>query len=257
MKTVLLRTALLVGLVVSALSCDKDDEDPVTNPPTNNPSLPATISGTVANMEFTTANVGAPYTLNQKVNFTFSSSGMLFIDVDPAAANGDEVNIASFTLVGQEYVWEDTQAGFKYALSLTSNSEINEINVSNLSGSFLGQFTPIATGGNTELDLIKAMAGNYAVTNVSKGAHTRMSVTIAANGDIDFDTGLQFVTADYELISDRLDVLDGVWIDMTPYPTEPYPRLQIFVDPTDRTKAVNMLYSPSYPNVSGRVEIDF
>ncbi|MGD1848158.1 MAG: hypothetical protein ACFB10_22410 [Salibacteraceae bacterium] len=238
----------LVGLLLFAACSKDDDSDPEPATPVN-PSLPAAIAGSTANLEFTTANPGAPYSLGDQVLFTFSTSGAMAIDIDPSANNGNEVSVATLTLVGSEYQWEDTGNGYRYTLSLNPDESINEVNVSDLSNAFLGQFTPVGAGA-ANLTLVKNLAGTYTVTAVNVGAHTRMTVTIDADGNIDFDTGLQLVTEDYELISDRLDVLNAIFIDMAPYPSEPYPRIELYVDPG--TQALHEVhYAPQYPNGGG------
>lgn len=237
----------LAGLMI--ISCGKDDDQP--NPTTPPQSLPSAIAGTSLNMEFTAPQTGAPYTLGQIVQFTFSSSGSLGIDVDPTAGNGDEITISSFTESSGEYIWEDAAAGVSYHLSLKSDNSVNEINVFDAGGTnFLGQFIPESGGGN----LVVNYEGSYTVTSVDKGTHTRMTVSIDASGNIDFDTGIMLNAADFALVSDRLDCCDGIWIDMNPYPTEPYERVNLHMDPNSGD-LIRIEYYPQYPSVSGRVEV--
>lgn len=245
-------------LVVS--SCKKEDVDIAlpqapTAPQSSSQSLPSTVSGKVINMEFSHAESGAPYTLKQKVRFTFSSSGALFLDTNPSAADGDEVTVSQYTLKGSEYIWEDVKGGYKYALSLKSDSSINEINVSTSADLFKGQFTPIQQD-NSPIGVIKSMEGTYTVSRALKGTHTRMTVVIDKDGNIDFDTNVQLKASDYVLITDKRKDTYMVFIDLKPYQTEPYPRVKIKVKAATQKPEI-MSYYPEYPKINGRVEILF
>jgi|GEM_PF-1768002 len=243
-------------LILSSCSDDEGDDNETVIPQPNIPTLPAlpaTVSGQVVDMKFTTAQTGAPYVDNQEVKMTFSSAGQLFIDDDPAANDGDEINIATFTLVGSEYIWQDASNGHAYALSLKPDGSINEVNVSNsASGMFLGQFITIDNNANS---LVANYQGNYDVTSVDKGSHSRMTVSIDANGNIDFDSAVQLNSSDFDLVSDRLSCCNGIWIDMKPYPTTPYPRVNLFVDQT--SGELNKIeYFPEYSSVNNRVTVN-
>ncbi|MEQ8907558.1 MAG: hypothetical protein RIC95_00065 [Vicingaceae bacterium] len=250
---------------IAVTACSEDDEDETTEPtPTTNnnggggsqnATLPSTVIGQMVNMKFTAPQSGAPYTDQQELKFTFSSSGSLFIDENPNAADGDEISLNTVTKVNTEYVWEDASSGFSYKLSLKSDSSINEVNLFSNSGStFLGQFIPISSGGGASL--IGNYAGTYTVTSVDHGSHNRMTVIIDSIGNIDFDTNTQFSTADYALVSDRLDCCDGIWVDMTPYPTTPNPRINLFIDSASASPS-KIEYMPNYPGISGRVHVLF
>ncbi len=242
---------VLVGFAL--LGCSKDDKD-ANNPTGNNDTLPAGIAGQVVNMACTFANTGAPYVVGDEARFTFSSSGALFIDTDPAASNGDEIQVKSFTKVNNEYIWSDVAGGYKYVLSLSPDNSINEVNVLDQSNAFLNQFEPVQQG-SPELALIKAMAGTYTVSAVSRGIHSRMRVTIGADGSIDFDTNDAYAPDTYALVTDRLNVLDQVFVDIDPYPTEPYARFEITVDANDPSIPVEITYTPDYPGVGNRVTV--
>lgn len=257
MQTTLKKWAVAATLLALVTACDKDD-DPASEDPTPTPStpeVPAAIAGESENMEFVFANPGAPYQVGDQVLFTFATDGGLGIDTDPDANNGDELTLPPFTTVGTELVWEDSGNGYKYMLSFASDSSIREVNVLSLSNEYLGQFVPTSSIADGALAIIQAMNGTYPVTSVTKGTHSRMTVTIDASGSIDFDTGISFDTANYELVTDRLDVLNGIWVDMTPYPNEPYPRIELFVIPGTQ-QLTSIRYSPQYPNVGGVVEIN-
>lgn len=147
---------IILGLAcMSLVACKKDEEKKEEVEQTSeNPDLPGTIAGTIVNMEYSfDAGSNTTYQLNQLVNFTFSSSGMLFIDKNPTAKDGDELSLSTVRKEGSEFVWDDTDNGHAYSLSLKADNSINEVNFSNLDRSaFYGQFTVLeddtATSGN-------------------------------------------------------------------------------------------------------------
>ncbi len=236
--------------ILSAWSCS-DDSDPDDNQP--GITLPTALSGNSFNLVCSFANTGAPYAVGAEANFQFGADGSLAIDFDPAAANGNEVMVASGSQVNMEFVWEDANGGYKYVLSLTANDSINEVNVFDLQDNFLNQWTP-KPDGPANLQLIQALAGTYTVQNVAIGTHVRGTLTIAADGSIDFDDGISFSPSDYALISDRIDVLDAIFIDTNPWPNEPYERIELFVDPNDPSVLVQVIYRPNYPG-TGAVDV--
>lgn len=92
---------------------------------------------------------GAPFVENQKLTFTFSSSGMLFIDTDPDKNDGDEIELPVFTINGDEYVWKDVENDLSYALSLKADNFINKINVLKTSTNLLyASLKEVIIGGN-------------------------------------------------------------------------------------------------------------
>jgi len=106
-------------------------------------TLPDGVASEAVTMEYCcAAATGSPYSNGAQVLFTFSSSGTLLLT--------DQFDIVSetFEVVGSEYVWTDATTSIKYALSL-SNGAINEVNLNSASGTFLGQFAPVTTGGST------------------------------------------------------------------------------------------------------------
>ncbi len=246
----ILSLLLMVGSI--NLACEKDEE---TNDDGPSIALPAAISGSSYNLVCSFAASNAPSQLNDQAQFSFGSDGSMSIDFDPAANNGAEVNLSNGTMVGTEFVWEDSDAGYKYALSLTANDSLNEVNVFDLQDNFLNQWTPVPSGPSN-LALISALAGTYNVQSVDQGTHSRMSLIIGSDGAIDFDSGISFTSGDYQLISDRIDVLDAIFIDIDPYPSEPYPRLELYVNPNDATQLESVIYRPNYPSI-GATEISF
>lgn len=158
-------SALFLGLILFFIACDKDKEGDIAPSTTNTTkTLPASVAGKVILFEYSfDAGLGAPYTLNQEVQFTFSSSGMLFIDTDPGANNGDEISINSFTEFSGEYVWDDATGGYAYNLSFLTDGSINEFNLFGLSnGSFYGQFTPKEDeGGNGGSEGTITVSGDF------------------------------------------------------------------------------------------------
>lgn len=238
-------------LLVGACSSD-DGEDDLQEPSI---TLPGPISGSTYNLVCSFANNGAPAQVGEEANFSFGADGSLNIDFDPAANNGNEVTVASGSQVNNEFVWEDSNGGYKYALSLTADDSLNEVNVFDLSENFLNQWTP-KPDGPAGLNLISALEGTYTVQSTNGGTHTRGTFIINSDGSIDFDDGISFSPSDYALISDRLDVLDAIFIDTNPWPTEPYQRLELFVDPNDQSVLVQVIYRPNYPG-SGSIELNF
>jgi hypothetical protein len=106
-------------------------------------TLPDSVASKVVTMTFCCAASGAPYTNGQKVVFTFSSSGGLFLTEQSTRVSSSFVVTAN-----NEYVWTDS-TGLKYALSL-SNGQIHEVNLASSSGTFLGQFnTPVSGSSGT------------------------------------------------------------------------------------------------------------
>lgn len=255
MRFQFLRVSILCLVLVVFTACEKGNQNN-QNPGETNISIPSAIANKQIALEFTTENSGAPYSLGDQVAFTFSSTGSMAIDVDPLEGNGNEVTISSFTYLDEEFIWEDKDNNHKYALSLQADSTVNEINVYDLSDKFLGQFTPISSSGtNDPLDIIKSLGGTYNVTAVNRGTHTRMSVIIDVfSGSIDFDDTSYLSVVDYELITDRLDDLDGIWIDLAPYPTEPHQRIEMFMKSgTQELASIN--YYPQYPSINGQVQV--
>ncbi len=245
---------VLAAQLTFTTSCKKDEDTPEPSTGSNAPAdAPLSLLGTTADMEFTTANTGAPYTLNQQVKMSFVTNGDLGIDDDPTANDGDELTLSFTSKQGNEYVWTDNANGHIYSMSLIDDTTINEINVFDISGvSFLGQFTPI---NNNTGNIVANYEGSYTVTNVLNGSHTRMSVSIDADGNIDFDTNVMLDAGNFALVSDRLDCCDGIWIDMDPFPTTNYPRAELYVDSTSGD--LNALhYYPDYPSISGRVQVE-
>lgn len=260
MKSLKFKSTLLAIVICSSFlsSCSDDDDEKIepTIPQnqTTNPALPTTVASQVVNMVFTAAQTGAPYTINQEVKVTFSSSGMFFLDQNPSANDGDEVNVASFTQSGTEYIWADAANDYSYALSLKSDSSINELNVTKTSTSaFLGSFQPIQA---IDAALVSQFAGTYNVTQTVAGTHSRMTVIIDANGNLDFDSNKQINTTEFARIEDKLDCCDAITVDTKPYPTTPYGRIIMYTD-SSNTNLISIDYRPDHPAVTNRVEVKF
>lgn len=248
----MMKKYFLLTLALGLFSACGEDDDTSSAP---GATLPTAIAGTQSTLACTFANTGAPHQVGDEALFSFGSDGSLSIDFDPAANNGAEVNVSSATQVNTEFVWEDANSGYKYALSLDASDSINEVNVFDAAETFLNQWEPKPDVA-AELALIIALQGTYTVQSVNGGTHSRGSFIINADGSIDFDSGLSFSPSDYALISDRLGVLDAIFIDLQPWPDEPYPRLELFVDPNDQSVLKQCIYRPNYPG-SGAIELNF
>lgn len=166
----------------------------------NSATLPAYVAGQIVDMEFCCSTAGAPYVNGEIVKFTFSSSGSLMLT--------DQYTLVAATFTNNSnsnaelYVWDD--GTYSYELSVL-NQAIHEVNVSlSADSTFLGQFTP-TSGGNSGIDLslVIALTGTYNVDTINFGTHSRMTITINAQGGVDFDTGMNFPAASAVSIYDQ------------------------------------------------------
>ncbi|KZN61987.1 hypothetical protein N473_20815 [Pseudoalteromonas luteoviolacea CPMOR-1] len=165
--------------------------------------LPDALKGKSFTLTFAMSASGSSYSDGQVVQFTFSSSGALFIDPNPEANDGSEIQINEFEMVGSEYIYNDEANGFKYAVSVL-NDKFHEVNLSTSENTFLGQFTEKSTDGAVEnLELVTAFANTYTVTG---DGHSRGTVIIESNGTVDFDTGVSFDASMIMSIADRRNI---------------------------------------------------
>jgi hypothetical protein len=243
--------AVTIGFL-SACEDDKAEPEPTAEPTT----LPSALAGQVVDMEVVLESGNAPYDVDQIAVFSFGDGSALEIDLNPVDNDGFEVNLMGFTKVGNDYIWEDQAAGLKYAMSLIGNDSIDEVNVFDLSDLLLNRWEPVEKG-KVNLDLLINMFGQYTVTAVPQGTHNRGTVNISVNGSIDFDGGASFNASDYALITNRVAALGKVFVDVKPYPTEPYARFEIAVDASLPSIANSMIYYPNYPTTTGLVEVIF
>ncbi|RZM71845.1 hypothetical protein C3B51_22420 [Pseudoalteromonas rubra] len=174
---------------------DDDDDDDMGD----DVMLPDVLKGKSFDLVFNLTQSGSSYADGQKVKFTFSSSGMMFIDTDPEANNGDDMSLDDVMMEGTEYVYKDEQKGFVYRVSVTPTG-LNEINLFTMEKVLLGSFV---AEGMTNLALVTARAGEYTVTGAG---HSRGTVIIGADGAIDFDTGTSFAPSDIVAIFDRTNL---------------------------------------------------
>lgn len=252
-KSIFIAAALFSTFLISCGDDDDDNEPPVQSQIAN-PNLPSSVSGQVVNFIFTAAQPNAPYALNQEVKVTFSSSGMFFLDNNPTANDGDEVNVATFTEIGKELVWNDAGNDYSYALSLKADSSINELNVTQTSTSaFLGSFKPRE---DVDATVMKGFAGTYTVTRVAAGAHSRMTVIVKTDGGIDFDSNLDINVSEYARITNNLATTTNLSIDTKPYPVTPYGRIVMYTD-SSKTRLTSIDYRPDHPAVTNRIELYF
>lgn len=166
---------MFLALSLSLTSCTKEEvvTDPIdttnnnnnnggTNTTTLSAEEKAFIDGLLkkytngeVTLTITHAESDAPYKADQKIKFTFGSSGKLMIDVDPSTTPGTDITINSFTKASSgAYIWKDAANDLEYALSLKPNTtdEINEFNITKTSTSkFLNQASvkPDGNGGTT------------------------------------------------------------------------------------------------------------
>jgi len=139
-KTLLVSATLIFG-IISFLSCNKEEEEtaPVVTAPD---SLLLGIAGAPINMEYSHVANNSPYTLDQKVTFTFTVDGSMSIDTD---LNGKaNVLVSTYTKSGVVFIWTDTIGGYSYSLLFNTDGTVSAVNVSDIRVStFVGQFTPI------------------------------------------------------------------------------------------------------------------
>ncbi len=122
------------------------------------------VAGQAVTMEYCCAAAGSIYNNGDRVLFTFSSSGTLFLTEQyTAVAN-------SFTLRGSEYIWVDDTNGVEYALSL-NNGQIHEVNITGIGGSpFYGQFAPASESGGSSGGATLTPGGDGAALAGGNGA---------------------------------------------------------------------------------------
>ena len=197
----------------------------------NSIQLPSSLAGNEFQLQFTTANNGAPFNLNDIVTASFSAPDTLALDYNPDANDGNELTLDNATEDNGEYRWVDSATSVAYVVSL-SNDTLNEINLFPANSSaFLGQFTPYSDTGVANLNLVTALAGTYQVDSVTRGSHSRNTVVIGDDGHIDFDTNVQFAATQIQVIYDRTNIT-----------TEP--RIQISYGADDDAEVINLYLTP-------------
>ncbi|MFN3237087.1 MAG: hypothetical protein ACE37D_08500 [Pseudomonadales bacterium] len=103
--------------------------------PTGAATIPEFLSAEIRQLTFSSASDSAPYADGEVRSFTFSGSGLLFIDdtqvaSDPVICGGNE----------REAVWKDATQDLIYSVSDLQGS-FNEVNINRVSDkAFLGQF---------------------------------------------------------------------------------------------------------------------
>lgn len=223
------------------------DENPTAN-------LPAECMGIFDNLEGSKAYIaggssGGPsnqFTDGQSYQVTFTAGGKTTIasnssdfvfepsDITSCDNNGNEVNV--FYSQGN------------LNLIVQVDGETIQLVLSDANGQVSLTYSP-----GPDVSLITSYAGTHTVSNVTSGTHNRMTVIIGSDGGIDFDNGISFSPADYQLISDRLACCDAVYIDCTPYPSEPYPRIELEVV---SGSLIGMTFRANYPG-SGATSVSF
>ncbi|WP_046004641.1 hypothetical protein [Pseudoalteromonas rubra] len=223
----------------------KDDDDDDMD---DDVMLPEVLKGKSFVMVFNLTQSGSSYADGQKVKFTFSSSGMLFIDTDPEANNGDEMSLDDVMMEGTEYVYKDEQSGFVYRVSVTPTG-LNEINLFTMEKVLLGSFV---AEGVTNLALVTARAGEYTVTGAG---HSRGTVIIGSDGTIDFDTGTSFAPSDIVAIFDRTNLEQEKRIQINYGADDSGPLINLFLS-TDASAITSIQYRISSENVDVMVTVE-
>jgi hypothetical protein len=240
-------TPSLAGTLYLSVGVNDARQGSVSSGVLSQPVSAAVPTGLIGSWQLimSSAQAGSPYANDASENFVVSADGNLTI--------GSGQTLMNPIQSGSELIWTDGLSGLQWRLSNTQTGNFNEINLFGDSGStFLGSFRE----SNNNPGLIGSYSGTYAVSTITKGTHSRGSVIIAADGTIDFDTGVVLNPGAIALETDRRDVLDRVLIDYNPYPDAPHQRIVLVVDATG-TMLIGMEYWPQYSGVSGRVFIGF
>ena len=222
----------------------------------NGDTTPATVHADLVgsyNLVYSQNAAGGPFAEGQMVTATVGSNSTLMINGKTLTnpfnrAYGGPPN--SF-----ELIWWDEEDNIEYALSDNQNGSFNEINVGDASNAqangipgFLGQLKEDIGGGSgpTNLELVTALAGNYSITATNSGSHSRGTLSINDDGDIDFDTGASFTQADIDVIYDRLSCCNRVGVQMNQMDGqsgEQRPEINLYVDGSN-----NLIRAEYFPN---------
>lgn len=240
-----------LGLIFTSVQCTEEED-----PKNNTSDLPAECVGIFDDLEgsqtltvgVNTGGPGSNFTASSTYMVTFTADGKVTLDSD-----ADDVIFESPDITTCEELSHETNVFYeKNGLNLIVQVEDETLTLvlSNSSGQVTLTYTP-----GPDVALITTYEGTYNVSSVDAGSHSRMTVTIGSDGSIDFDNGVMYTPTDYELISDRLDCCNAVYVDCTPYPSEPYPRFELIVNSNGDLSGMN--YMPQYPNISGRVKLIF
>lgn len=193
--------------------------------------LPSGLTDNDFQLQFTTANNGAPFNLNDIVAASFSTPDNLALDYNPSAQDGNELTLTDAAEDNGEYRWVDSATNVAYVVSLV-NSNLNEVNLFSAdNNSFLGQFTPYSDAGIDNLELVTALTGTYRVDAVSSGSHSRNTIMINDDGSINFDTNVQFSANQIQIIYDRTHITAE-------------PRVQISYGADDDAEVINLYLTP-------------
>lgn len=241
--------ALFASLALLSSCTDEDPDDD-----NNTSQLPAECVSIFTDLEGTasltagaiTGGPGTSFTSGSiyEVNFTAAGKTTIHSDANDFVFEADDITNCEEN-ANEVNVFYDNGT---YDLIVQVEGQTIQLILSDANGQVSLTYTP-----GPDVSLITPHAGTHTVTTVNNGTHTRMTVIIGTDGSIDFDAGVAFAPGDYELISDRLDCCDAVYIDCTPYPSEPYPRLELNVV---SGTLIGITYRPNYPNI-GSVEVVF
>gem|GEM_PF-2868455 len=180
-----LKSCVVVVLAALLWGCSSSSSTPA--PAGSTGTLPSSVAGQVVSMRFGAAQAGAPYSNDDLVEFTFSSSGLLMLDSVTFASSFTTDSSGGSTL----YIWDNGTVRLELSLI---NDAIHEVNVfdSASAATFLRQFTPSIGALQPILDAVGLLVGTYNVTQTNVGSHVRGTVIIDAQGNINFDDGLNF-----------------------------------------------------------------
>ncbi|PCJ18071.1 MAG: hypothetical protein COB02_05950 [Candidatus Cloacimonadota bacterium] len=141
-------------------------DTPVASVTTSAGELPAAVKGKVLDFTYSfVSKTSTFYAKDEVVNFTFSSSGTLFIKKSTDILSKD---VGGFTLERTEYLWKDSSKGLSYMLSILADGSINEINLFTTphatAGNFLGSFKLAVDTTETNASLPSTISGQTIAT---------------------------------------------------------------------------------------------
>ncbi|MDX1496856.1 MAG: hypothetical protein R3352_04820 [Salinisphaeraceae bacterium] len=216
-------------------------------------ATPATLNTDLAgsyDLKYEEAQAGGPFTNGQSVTAVVGEDGSL--QINGKTLSNPQYCVFDGAANTAEVIWADNDAQIEYALSDNNSGTFNEINVGDASQprdfgdtqlpAFLGQLKEDTGGqgdGPANLALVTTYAGDYSVTEVKDGTHVRSSLSISAQGDIDYDADISFAQSDIDVIFDRLECCSRISVNMKERDGKT-PRIDLFED--DAGNLVEVVY---------------